>query len=285
MGFLTIKPPAIEPVTVAQLITYGHLDPNEDQSLLAMLIASAREWCEEFTKRAFIFQTKRLLFDFFPGAIDPALSGQTISSPFVVGSNPVMVGIQYAILLPWPLVREVAALRYQDANGETVTMEPGVDFRADLDSQPARLTPLFDNYWPVTQVITNAISVDYVTGYAGPVTVSVDEGSTALVSPFNFLARDLGAPISIPNAAAGGKTPLDTTIAAVDADGHATLANPAEAAVANQTTVFGAVPPSIQQAILALASARYEMRLPGSDSNGNQDGIKNLLWPYRDLRL
>jgi hypothetical protein len=284
MAFLTLQAPSSEPVTVAQLMSYAHIDSNEDPAFLGTLIASAREYCEAFCERAFIFQTKRLLMDFFPGYVDMKLAGQRVSSPFVSGSNAVLVGIRYAIALPWPLVREVIRLQYQDPNdGSFRIMQPGVDFNVDIDSQPARLTPIFGTMWPVARVTTNAVQVDYVTGFAGQIQVSMTAGSAAIDSPFNFLPRDLGQSIAIPNAAAGGKTPLIGTIATVDAYGNATLNQAAQATATGQVTNFGAVPAQIQQAIMALASYWYESRLPNSEDI--PFGVKSHLWPYRDLRL
>jgi hypothetical protein len=283
MGFLTLKAPEIEPVTVAQLMAYGHLDPNEDQSFLSMLISAARAWAEEFTQRAFIFQTKRLLLDFFPGSVNPALVSESTVTPYVWGPNSAMIGIQYAIRPGWPIVREVFGITYQDPNGQSITMEPGRDFIADVDSQPARLTPLPGNYWPVAYVIANAIQIDYVTGFGGPIPVSIQQGSKAIESTFNFLPRDVGSPISIPDADVGGKTPLVTKIASVDTAGNATVELAAGADVVNGTTNFGTIPALIQQAILALAVSWYEKRIP--DSSDIPTGVKALLWPFRDLRL
>lgn len=284
MALLTLKAPAYEPVTVAQLISYGHIDPNEDQAFLGMLITSAREWCEAFCERAFVFQTKRLLMDFFPGYIDMKMAGQKVSSPFVSGSNAVLVGIRYAIVLPWPIVRNLITLQYADPNdGSMRPLTPGTDFIIDIDSQPARLTPMFGTMWPVARVNVNAVQVDYLTGFAGPITVGMTAGSAGLDSDFNFLPRDIGSPISIPNAAAGGKTPLTATIVAVDLNGNATLNQAAGATVAGQTTTFGTIPMSIQLAILALAQQYYERRLPATDDIPM--GVKAFLWPYRDLRF
>jgi hypothetical protein len=282
MGLLTLKEPEIEPVTVAQLIGYGHLDPNEDQAFLGMLITSARQWCEAFCERAFMFQTKRLLMDFFPGYVDFKMAGQRVSSPFVSGSNAVLVGIRYAIVLPWPMVRELLTLQFQDANGAPVVMQPGVDFIADVDSQPARLTPPFGLMWPVARVIVNAVQVDYVTGYAGPITVGMTAGSAVIDSTFNFLPRDVGAAITIPKAGASGAD-LATKITAVDASGQATALDMAAATVSGQKTNFGILPVGIQLAILALASWWYEKRLP--DTSDIPAGVTALLYPYRDLRM
>jgi hypothetical protein len=283
MGFLTLQQPAIEPVTPADLIAYGKLDPNESVSSLTRLLVAARLWCEAFCERAFIFQTKRLLMDFFPGYVDFKMAGQRVSSPFVSGSNAVLVGIRYAIALPWPSVRQVVKFQYQDANGNYTVMRPGADFTADIDSQPARLTPIFGQMWPVARVIVNAVQVDYVTGYAGPIMVGIQQGASLIDSPFLFLSRDIGSSISIPNADVGGKTPLVTTITAVDSNGRASIGTTAGATAENQTTNFGNVPEQIQLAILALAYYWFEKRIP--DTSDIPDGVKVSLWPYRDCRM
>jgi hypothetical protein len=282
VALLTIAPPALEPVTTAQLISYGHIDANEDASLLAMLISAAREWAEAFCERAFVFQTKRLLMDFFPGYVDFKMAGQRVSSPFVSGSNAVLVGIRYAVALPWPIARSVVNFQYQDENGNIQVMAAGTDFIVDLDSQPARLMPLFGQMWPVARVVANAVQVDYVTGYSGPIMVSVTAGSAVLTSSAGFLQRDVGAPISIPKAA-DGVAPFVTSILSVDANGVATLAAMAPHSASLVTTTFGTIPMSVQLAILALAATWYEKRVP--DNNDVPFGVKALLYPYRDLRL
>ena len=74
-------------------------DTSQDDVLTALNMA-ARSFCETITHRRFVQQTWRLLMDFFPGYIDLKLAGQKVSSPFVSGSNAVLVGIRYAIVLP-----------------------------------------------------------------------------------------------------------------------------------------------------------------------------------------
>jgi hypothetical protein len=282
MAFLTLVPPATEPVSIAQLNSYGHIDSSENDSFLQMLITAAREWCEAYCERAFVFQTKRLLMDFFPGYVDFKLAGQRVSSPFVSGSNAVLVGIRYAIALPWPLVRQIVLFQYQDENGATQVMAAGTDFIQDLDSQPARLTPLFGEMWPVARVVANAVQVDFITGYTGNIVVGMTNGSAVLASSIPFLQRDVGAAITVPGAGAAG-APLVTTVASVSSSGVATLAAAASTTVASQTTTFGVLPMSIQLAILALAQYWYEKRMP--DGSDVPMGVKALLYPYRDLRL
>jgi len=295
MALLTIVPPAQEPVTLGNMKNFLRISPNftQDDALISSWITAAREWCEAFCERAFIFQTKRLLMDFFPGYVDFKLAGQRVSSPFVSGSNAVLVGIRYAIALPWPQVRQIVDFIYQDASGgqQSITpifstgdqdLDPNVYCIQDLDSQPARLTPLFGQMWPVARVVVNAVQVDYVTGYYGSIPVQMTAGSAVVTSSFVFLPRDVGAAISIPNAA-GANVALSTTIESVDDNGVATLAAPATTNTGAQTTNFGVLPQSVLAAIMLLVSYWYENREPQGEDV--PFGVKALLYPFRDLRF
>jgi uncharacterized phiE125 gp8 family phage protein len=48
------------------------------------------------------------------------------------------------------------------SGGGTVT---GKNYVEDLLSQPARLTPVFGQMWPVARVVANAVQITYVCGY------------------------------------------------------------------------------------------------------------------------
>ncbi|WP_420239256.1 hypothetical protein ACOBR2_06665 [Telmatobacter bradus] len=171
MAFFTLVQPTQEPVALREMQNYLRLDPGEtaDAVLISSMITASREWCEAYCERAFVFQTKRLLMDFFPGYVDFKLAGQRVSSPFVSGSNAVLVGIRYAIALPWPQVRQIVNFTYQDENGNAQAFTPvsssenDLDANLyciqDLDSQPARLMPLFGSMWPVARVVANAVQV------------------------------------------------------------------------------------------------------------------------------
>jgi hypothetical protein len=283
MAFLTIVPPTTEPVTVDDLISYSHIDPNEDRVSLQRLVTGAREWCEAFCERAFVFQTKRLTMDFFPGYIDQKLAGRKVASPFVAGSNAVLVGIRYAIMLPWPSARKVTNFTYIDPTGGTQTLVDGVTYISDLDSQPARLTPDAQSgqMWPVARVQISAITIDYLAGWAGLIPFSMANGSAVVTSTFPFMKRDIGTPIIIPKGA-DGTSDLLTTILSVDSNGQATLAKPAGADIPSGFTNFGTIPSSVQNAILELAATRYEKRI---NIEKIMDGIKDALMPYKDARL
>ena len=52
-----IKPPTAEPVTVAELKEYLHIDCDSEDSLLSRLISAARKTAEEYQHKAYMTQT------------------------------------------------------------------------------------------------------------------------------------------------------------------------------------------------------------------------------------
>lgn len=237
----------------------------------------------------------RLMMDFFPGYVDFKLAGQKVSSPFVSGSNAVLVGIRYAILLPFPQVRGIVALTYLDPNGniQTMTGTPargtlaGANYIYDLSSQPARLSPNVQagQMWPVAMVTTNAVQCDYVTGYGGTITVGVT-ASSAAITGYVFNSAMVGMTFTVPNAGnIAGTIPLVTTIAAVDGSGNGTMATNALNTVAGAAAYLGdPVPELVQVSIMRLANYYYENRTQSPDKDFLKS-VKQQLGPYRDLRF
>ncbi len=66
-SYTLVTPPASEPVSLADVKTFLRIDGTDDDAVLAILIASARRMAEEYTKRAFITQTWKLVMDRFGG--------------------------------------------------------------------------------------------------------------------------------------------------------------------------------------------------------------------------
>ena len=167
MGLQLITPPAVEPVSLEELKEFCRIDlgdTSQDNTLLGLALA-ARYHCENFTKKRFMKQQWALFMDFFPGYIDLKIAGAKVSSPFVSGSNAVLVGIRYAIVLPFPPVRSIDLFQYLDANGNTTALAeyagspPSGGYVKDIISNPARLTPPFGQMWPVARVVVNAVEV------------------------------------------------------------------------------------------------------------------------------
>ena len=286
MALVTIIEPQSEPVLVDAMKQYLRLDTGftDDDVLIGTLIQAARRWAEVFTRRRFIYQTVRLEMDFFPGYIDANVVGGAshYAAAFASGANLVLAGIRYAVILPFPPVHHIAAFSYTDQNGTTTPVLPGTQYVADLDSNPARLMPPFGQFWPVAQVIGNAVRIDFVSGYGANITVGTTQGSKALTG-YTFVPEDVGSSITIAGAGASGET-LSGVIGSVDSSGNGTLVANAATTLAVAPAYLGKpVPPMIGVAIMLLVSCWYEERFP--DDQKIPYAVKAALSPYRDLRF
>ena len=127
MGLILITPPAVEPVPLQDLKEFLKVDATDatQDNVLNALQMAARSWCEVFSGRRFVEQTWALYMDFFPGYIDLRIAGAKVSSPFVSGSNAILVGIRYAIVLPYPPALAIQSFVYQNANGLVTSMIVG----------------------------------------------------------------------------------------------------------------------------------------------------------------
>jgi hypothetical protein len=369
MGLVCLSPPVVDPVTISDLHEFMRIDPGDttQDNTIAGLAQEALAFCEAYTARRFVQQTWRLLVDFFPGYVDLKSAGAKISSPFVSGSNAVLVGIRYAIMLPYPPCMSLVNFIYQNANGQTTSMiqgpvniggvtntlgnpilintttphnlqsgatatlagnaalltalggqaswaitvidandfslngplgtgasisatgtVTGYNYVQDLQSNPARLTPVFGQMWPVARVVVNAVQVDFQCGYAIPIVVSMAATTaTVTASAYTFLASDVGRPISIPGAGLSGGT-LNTTILSVGTT-TAVLRDKSNTAVSSVTALLANNPnsrpqdwPRIQRAIKVYTLGAYENRLPMKQV---EDTVQRILYPMRDLRF
>lgn len=301
MALNLISPPAVEPVSLTELKEYLRVDAGDtsQDGTIGDLLTAAWAWAETYTQRVFVQQTWRLLTDFFPGYIDLNLAGQKVSSPFVSGSNAVLVGIRYAIAAPYPPLWRIVDFQYQDANGNVTPMtqitpgNPNGNYIADLQSNPARLTPPFGQMWPVARVVPNAVQVDFQCGYAMPVTVSAPAGSPPnpyLIDAggsYTFLAADIGRPISIPGAAANGGT-LNTIVAGgfSPPTGQATIRDAIVTSVQSKTALLVNNPNGIARHwSLIRTGIKFRVKADYDSLPLYLQRAKEVLIPVRDLRL
>jgi hypothetical protein len=367
MALICTSPPLVNPVSIQELKSMLRIDQGDttQDDVLTSLNVAATSMCESIAQRKLVQQSWTLMTDFFPGYVDWKMIGQKISSPFVSGSNAVMVGIRYAFLLPFPPVQTLNTFVYLNANGQTtsmitgpfniasvtntlnqpvqiVTAEPhglesnasvtisgntalialcsgvanqqinvlddvtlllpyvtgtgssitatgqvtGFNFVEDLESQPARLMPIFGQMWPVARVIANAVQINFTLGYASPVQVTTSANSATLGTA-TFTAVNIGQPISIPGAGPGGAT-LNTIIQSVSG-GVGTMRDVATTAIAQPSTALLVNYGSPQHwelaktAIKFLVNSWFVNRLPSYDS-ATRDCVKAILGPVMDYR-
>lgn len=156
MPLQLITPAAQEPVSILEARQHLRVDFDDDDALISVLISAARQAAETLTGRQFITARWKLVLDSFPG---PSLMGVPAGVPFTLPGH--------AILLPKGPVQSVVAINYLDMAGVLQTM-PVANYTQDLSCEPARITPVFGQIWPIPLPQIGAVSVTFDAGYGAP---------------------------------------------------------------------------------------------------------------------
>jgi uncharacterized phiE125 gp8 family phage protein len=128
-------PPAVEPVTLAEAKAQCRVLHNAEDSLIDGLIPAARQYAEEYTRRAFITQTWRVTLDRFPAG---------------------------KIYLPRAPLIDVTEVRYTDAMGASQVVAgvlTGVDAKGEF------VAPAYGTDWPIARDTYGAVTVTFQAGY------------------------------------------------------------------------------------------------------------------------
>lgn len=168
MSLVTLQAPAAEPVLLDDLKAFLRVDASDtsNDATITALAASARFWAEHYTRRRFITQKISLKLDFFPGYIGGRVAGQMVSQSYIGGPSPALIGLRFALILPFPPVQSIDTFSYLDpSSGSPVVLLPNTNYIADLASQPARLTPPFAQMWPIARVQPESITINFTCGY------------------------------------------------------------------------------------------------------------------------
>jgi uncharacterized phiE125 gp8 family phage protein len=148
-----ITPPAGEPVSLAEAKLHLRVDFDDDDSLIQVLISAARQAAETLTNRQLITARWRMVLDSFPG---PSLMGVPAGQVFTL--------LGHAVLLPKSPVASVVEIRYLDMAGVWQVM-PAANYTVDCACEPARITPVFGQIWPIALPQIGAVSVIFDAGY------------------------------------------------------------------------------------------------------------------------
>ena len=95
----------------------------------------------------------RMVLDSFPG---PSLMGVPAGQTFTLPGH--------AVLLPKSPLASVVEIRYLDMAGLWQTM-PAANYTVDNACEPARITPVFGQIWPICLPQIGAVSVTFDAGY------------------------------------------------------------------------------------------------------------------------
>ena len=153
MAYKLLVEPAIEPITLADAKQHLRMEVSDDDALITLLIAAARQYAEQLTRTSFITQQWSLVLDAFPG---PSLMGVPAGLPWSLPGH--------ALLLEHGPVQSIDSITYMDMASAVQTM-PSANYIADMTGLLARVTPKFGQIWPITLPQIASVSVNFTAGY------------------------------------------------------------------------------------------------------------------------
>lgn len=132
-----ISPPAIEPVSLADMKSWLREDGSDEDQLIQALAVSARMTLEAYTRRFFVTQSWRISLDAWP-----------CDSPYLA--------------IPFAPFQAVSAIRVYDANDLAQTVSSTL-YRAPASSEGGRVA--FKTQPPAPGRPLDGIEIDFVVGY------------------------------------------------------------------------------------------------------------------------
>lgn len=131
--------PAAEPVSLTEAKAHCNIDTDDHDTYVTALIKAAREHIENLLDISMINQTLAARYDGFPS---------------------------HAIVLPKPpMASGVVTISYLDEAGASQSITSAADFRSDYRMTPGQVYPNWQESWPATQAIENAVTVTWPAGY------------------------------------------------------------------------------------------------------------------------
>lgn len=154
-----ITAPTAEPITTQDAKDWLRISTTADDSLLDLMIKSARQKVENITGRKLITQTWELWLDHVPG--NP-------QGEWWDGTRDGHIGTVFSpaseIDLKLAPVQSVSSLTYYDLNNTSATFSSSA-YLVDTVSSPARLILNSGQVWPQNLRDRNAIAVRMIAGY------------------------------------------------------------------------------------------------------------------------
>lgn len=139
--------PVSEPISLPEARAHLNLDADgdsppahPDDPMISALITAARQTVENYTERRLALTQLELATDRFPWCGSP-------------------------VQLPGSPLLSIDSVAYQDADGNTQTLDPG-SYTFDSYSEPGWFMLAQGAAWPTTARVVNAIKIRYTAGYA-----------------------------------------------------------------------------------------------------------------------
>jgi uncharacterized phiE125 gp8 family phage protein len=141
-SIVRISPPTVEPVGTEELGEHARITSEAELAMMLAYLEAAREWCEAYTERAFIWQRWRQTYD---AAIPDVI--RLKRSPLIVEAGS-------------PASPVVA---YYDAAG---VLAAYTTFVVNADADPPVIRPAYNASWPIPRTYEGEVlSVTFTAGY------------------------------------------------------------------------------------------------------------------------
>ncbi len=130
-----------DPVTIGEVQQYLRISDPDDNVWIRNAIRAARMLVEKHTHRQLMTKTWDLALDCFPAATD-------------------------SLSIPRPPLQTIDSITYVPSSGGTTTID-STSLHVDTGSEPGRVAPVFDWYWPTARLQNAAVTVQFTAGYGG----------------------------------------------------------------------------------------------------------------------
>lgn len=154
-----VTAPAAEPVTLAEAKDHMRITDNDSDSFIHSLIIEARQMLEQISGIAFITQTWKLTIDHWPGYSDPWWNGVRQG---YIGD---LQGGHAVVPLPRYPLQEIDSITVYDEDSNPTSVVVADVFDVDVESLRGRLVLKTGATWPVALRRSNAIQINYTSGY------------------------------------------------------------------------------------------------------------------------
>ena len=169
-GLNLVTGPAEEPVTLEDVkfqLKKDSVTTYEDEWLTGF-ISLARQWCENYMRRAFVAQTWELALRAWPGR-------DVTNYPIGFSSSSLDTYYKHNyIKLPRPPLRSVSSINYYDTTNTMHTMPAGNiagGYNVNTDTDPGQIVLPFSQIWPTEILLPGSpIKVTFVAGFVDAAT-------------------------------------------------------------------------------------------------------------------
>jgi len=173
MDYRIVTSSVHEPVSLERGKRHLRIDNDDSDDLLRSYLRSAREWCEYYSGRAFLWQH--------------------------ISANQNDL-VDCIISLPRPPLITISSITYIDQNGSTKTVTSTI-YAADISSEPGLIVKSYNQDWPIVRGHHHDVAINYIAGYAQTFTRS---SNTLVVSGHLFNLNDIVCVYNIGGALPAG---------------------------------------------------------------------------------